>query len=125
MKHTRVILAAALAVLSTHALEAQGRGRGRDRDRDDHRGNEVSAQEQQRRIAEEQQRQAAYEARLSAQINAANARAAQLQAQRRANAQLAAQQRYIQQLQAEQARARASLSYNNDPYVTAVPSYRY
>jgi len=131
MQYTRLIAGAALMVLGANAAQAQGRGRGRGNDQGEHRGEDqgrghvVSSAEQQRRIAEEQQRQADYQRRLTAQINAANARNAQLQAQRRSNAQLAAQQRYIQQLQAEQARTRSVHNYTTDPYVSAPPTYRY
>ena len=60
-----------LALLGGTTANAQGRGRGRGRE--DHQnppGQQVSQQEQQRRIAEEQQRQAEYQRTLDALTNA-------------------------------------------------------
>jgi len=118
--------AALLLAASSTAVFAQGRGRGRGRDdHPDTPGRYVSQQEQQRRIAEEQRRQSDYQRSLDAQVRAAQARTAQIQAQQRATAQLAAQQRYVQELQAQQARMRVQRDLSRDPYVSAVPTYRY
>src|SRR3569833_2432627 len=127
MQKIRLISTAALLLAaSSTAVLAQGRGRGRGRDdHPDTPGRYVSQEEQQRRIAEEQRRQADYQRALDAQVRAAQARTAQIQAQQRATAQLAAQQRYVQALQAQQARMRVQRDLSRDPYVTAVPTYRY
>lgn len=125
MKHNQLLTAAALALAVSTLAGAQGRGRGRGEEHPNPPGRQVSAQEQQRRIAEEQQRQQNYQRTLDAQLRAAQARTAQIQAQQRATAQLAAQQRYVQELQAQQARLRAQRDYARDPYVTTAPSYRY
>jgi hypothetical protein len=124
MKQKHVIAVAALLVVGGTTANAQGRGRGRGDEHPNPPG-QVSAQEQQRRIAEERQRQTQYQQRLDAQVRAAQARTAQIQAQRRNSAELAAHQRYLQQLQAQQAQARAIRDYSHDPYVTAPPLYRY
>jgi hypothetical protein len=126
MKHNYLVAIGVLTLLGGTTANAQGRGRGRGRE--DHQnppGQQVSQQEQQRRIAEEQQRQAEYQRTLDAQIRAAQARTAELQAQQRANAQLAAQQRYLQALRAQEAQLRTQRDYARDPYVTTAPTYRY
>jgi len=126
MKRKHLWTVVAIALVSVSSAEAQGRGRGRGRG-DDHPNppGQVSAQEQQRRIAEERQRQIEYQRTLDAQVRAAQARTAQIQAQRRASAQLAAQQRYVQALQAQQAQLRNQRDYSRDPYVSSLQSYRY
>lgn len=125
MNRRQLVAAAALTLLGSTIASAQGRGRGRGDDHPNPPGQQVSQQEQQRRIAEEQKRQTDYQRSLDAQVRAAQARTAQIQAQQRANAQLAAQQRYVQQLQAQQAALRTQRDYARDPYVTTAPSYRY
>jgi hypothetical protein len=125
MKRKHLVTAAALTLLGSTIAGAQGRGRGRGDEHPNPPGQQVSAQEQQRRIAEERKRQTDYQRTLDAQVRAAQARTAQIQSQQRATAQLAAQQRYAQELQAQQARARAQRDYARDPYVTSAPTYRY
>jgi multidrug efflux pump subunit AcrA (membrane-fusion protein) len=114
-----------------HAQDRDHHDRGRDRDHGRGRGEQasrygqsVSQQEQQRRIQEEQERQREYQARLDAQLRAAQAQQARLQAERHA-AQIQANQRYMDALRAQEAQARAQRRYDRDAYITSPMTYRY
>jgi hypothetical protein len=96
----------------------QGRGRGRGHDK------QQSPEEQQKRIADEQRRTDAYRSHLDDQARIAQQQAAQLQQARRM-AQYRAQQEYAAQLERQRDQLRAERRYDNEPYVVAVPTYRY
>jgi len=96
----------------------QGRGRGRGHDK------QQSPEEQQRRIDDEQRRMDAYRSHLDDQARIAQQQAAQLQQARRM-AQYRAQQEYAAQLERQRDQLRAERRYDNEPYVVAVPTYRY
>ena len=102
---------------------AQGRGRGRG-DEKPAQPQQVSPQEQQRRIAEEKSRQDDYRNKLDAQIRAAQAQQTQLQAQHHAAA-VAQQQRYLETLQRQRQQVATDRDYAHDPYVTTAPQFRY
>lgn len=140
MKHTLVLSAAASLLFVATSAQAQRGGddhRGRQdqhaqdphaqdqHGRGDQRG-QVSAQEQQRRVAEDRQRQADYSQKLNAQIRAAQAQSAELQNQRRV-AQYDAHRQYLETLERQQREQRelAARAYDRDPYYTTPPSYRY
>jgi len=72
----------------------------------------------------EQQRATQYRSRLDQQYRIGVQRSAQLQQQKRIN-QYRAQQQYLAQLRAQQLRLQNARNYSNDPYIYAVPSYRY
>ena len=78
----------------------------------------------QQRAQLEQRRTVQYRTRLDQQYRLGQQRAAQMQQQKHL-AQYRAQQQYLAQLRAQQLRLQASRNYYNDPYVTAVPVYRY
>jgi hypothetical protein len=82
----------------------------------------VAAQSQ--RAQAEQQRAAQYRPRLDQQVRLGQQRSAQLQQQKHL-AQYRAQQQYLAQLRAQQLRLQTARNYSNDPYVRAVPTYRY
>jgi hypothetical protein len=84
----------------------------------------VPAAAQNQRAQAEQQRAAQYRPRLDQQVRLGQQRSAQLQQQKHL-AQYRAQQQYLSQLRAQQARLQTSRNYSNDPYVRAVPVYRY
>jgi hypothetical protein len=116
----------AFAIISVAVVgqaQAQGRGRGRG-DEGRPAPQAVTAQEQQRRIAEERSRQQDYRNKLDGQIRAAQARQSQIQAQHHA-AELAQQQQYLAALQRQRQQIAAERDYSHDPYITTVPAYRY
>ena len=84
----------------------------------------VPAAVQSQRARAEQQRAAQYRPRLDQQVRLGQQRSAQLQQQRHL-AQYRAQQQYLAQLRAQQLRLQTARNYSNDPYVRAVPTYRY
>jgi hypothetical protein len=84
----------------------------------------VPAAVQSQRALAEQQRAAQYRLRLDQQVRLGQQRSAQLQQQKHL-AQYRAQQQYIAQLRAQQLRLQTARNYSNDPYVRAVPTYRY
>lgn len=84
----------------------------------------VAAAVQQQRAQAEQQRAARYRPRLDQQVRLGQQRAAQMQQQKHL-AQYRAQQQYLAQLRAQQLRLQSARNYSNDPYVRAVPTYRY
>jgi hypothetical protein len=84
----------------------------------------VAAGVQQQRAQAEQQRAAQYRPRLDQQVRLGQQRSAQLQQQNHL-AQYRAQQQYLAQLRAQQLRLQTARNYSNDPYVRAVPTYRY
>ena len=84
----------------------------------------VPAAVQSQRALAEQQRAAQYRPRLDQQVRLGQQRSAQLQQQKHL-AQYRAQQQYLAQLRAQQLRLQAARNYSNDPYVRAVPTYRY
>jgi hypothetical protein len=84
----------------------------------------VSAAIQQQRVQVEQRRTTQYRSRLDQQYRLGQQRAAQMQQQKHL-AQYRAQQQYLAQLRAQQLRLQQSRNYSNDPYVSAVPVYRY
>ena len=84
----------------------------------------VAANVQQQRAQAEQQRAAQYRPRLDQQVRLGQQRSAQLQQQNHL-AQYRAQQQYLAQLRAQQVRLQTARNYSNDPYVRAVPMYRY
>ena len=84
----------------------------------------VPAAAQSQRAQAEQQRAAQYRPRLDQQVRLGQQRSAQLQQQKHL-AQYRAQQQYLAQLRAQQLRLQTARNYSNDPYVRAVPMYRY
>jgi hypothetical protein len=84
----------------------------------------VGAAVQQQRAQAEQQRVTQYRPRLNQQVRLGQQRAAQMQQQKHL-AQYRAQQQYLAQLQSQQQRLQIARNYSNDPYVRAVPTYRY
>jgi len=84
----------------------------------------VPAAVQSQRARAEQQRAAQYRLRLDQQVRLGQQRSAQLQQQKHL-AQYRAQQQYLAQLRAQQLRLQTARNYSNDPYVRAVPTYRY
>jgi len=84
----------------------------------------VAAAVQQQRVRAEQQRAAQYRPRLDQQLRLGQQRSAQLQQQKHL-ALYRAQQQYLAQLRAQQLRLQTARNYSNDPYVRAVPTYRY
>ena len=84
----------------------------------------VPAAAQSQRAQAEQQRAAQYRPRLDQQVRLGQQRSAQLQQQKHL-AQYRAQQQYLAQLRAQQLRLQTARNYSNDPYVRAVPTYRY
>jgi hypothetical protein len=84
----------------------------------------VPAAVQSQRALAEQQRAAQYRLRLNQQVRLGQQRSAQLQQQKHL-AQYRAQQQYLAQLRAQQLRLQTARNYSNDPYVRAVPTYRY
>jgi hypothetical protein len=84
----------------------------------------VPAAVRSQRALAEQQRAAKYRPRLDQQVRLGQQRSAQLQQQKHL-AQYRAQQQYLAQLRAQQLRLQAARNYSNDPYVRAVPTYRY
>jgi hypothetical protein len=125
---TPIVIAAGIIMASAiipHSAMAQGQSDDHRKDRHDNaKGQQNSNQEQQRRIAEERQRQTDYQRVLDQRVAAAQAQQAQLQAQHR-NAQYAQQQAYVQGLREQRQRVTAERNYQNDPYVTTAPTYRY
>ena len=121
MRRHHLLAIALISVAS--AAGAQGRGRGHDEHPENH-GRDVSQAEQQRRISEEQQRQRDYQARLDAQVRAAEAQQAQIQAQHHA-AELAQHQRYVEALRRQQEQARAQRDVAREAYISAPMMYRY
>jgi hypothetical protein len=79
---------------------------------------------QQQRAQAEQRRATQYRSRLDQQYRLGQQRAAQMQQQRHL-AQYRAQQQYLAQLRAQQLRLQTARNYSNDPYIRAVPAYRY
>lgn len=75
-------------------------------------------------MEEEQRRTDDYRRHLDDQVRAAQQQAAALQQARR-TAQYRAQQEYAEQLERQREQLRAERRYDNDPYVIAVPTYRY
>jgi len=84
----------------------------------------VPAVAQSQRVHAEQQRAAQYRPRLDQGLRLGQQRAAQLQQQKHL-ALYRAQQQYLAQLRAQQLRLQTARNYSNDPYVRAVPVYRY
>jgi hypothetical protein len=84
----------------------------------------VAVAVQQQRARAEQQRATQYRPRLDQQVRLGQQRSAQLQQQKHL-AQYRAQQQYLAQLRAQQLRLQTARNYSNDPYVRAVPTYRY
>jgi hypothetical protein len=142
MKRIRVLTAAliALAVAGTTAAQAQD-ARGRKSDdhgrqphqaqpaqqaqRDPYVKQDVSQQEQQRRIQEEQQRNAQYRQRAEQQTQALRDQNARLRQANRA-AQYRAQQAYAERIREQQLQQqRLQPNYNNDPYIRTPNNYRY
>jgi hypothetical protein len=93
----------------------QGRGRGRGHEQSDDRD---------KRVKDEQRRMDDYRRHLDDQSRIAQQQAAQLQQARRM-AQYRAQQDYAAQLERQREQLRAERRYDNEPYVVAVPTYRY
>ena len=104
--------------------DARGRDARDQRDAQQAQGRQLSAQEQQLRIAEQRQRDEQYQARLNRQVAMAQRHGSDLQAQRR-NAEYSAHQQYLQNLQEQRQRLQAQRDYSRDPAFTTAPTYRY
>jgi hypothetical protein len=111
---TALVAATAFAGVA-HAQGDQGRGRGRGHEQPDDRD---------KRIKDEQRRTDDYRRHLDEQTRIAQQQAAQLQQARRA-AQYRVQQEYAAQLERQREQLRAERRFDNEPYVVAVPTYRY
>jgi hypothetical protein len=111
---TALVAATAFAGVA-HAQGDQGRGRGRGHEQSDDRD---------KRVKEEQRRTDDYRRHLDEQTRVAQQQAAQLQQAQRA-ARYRVQQDYAAQLERQREQLRAERRYDNDPYVIAVPTYRY
>ena len=127
MQRISMMIAAVAAATAlsgvANAQGDQGRGRGRGHD-DDKKQPQASQEDQRRRMQDEQRRTDEYRRHLEEQVRAAQQQAAALQQSRRAS-HSRAQQEYAEQLQHQQEQLRAERRYDNDPYVVAVPTYRY
>jgi hypothetical protein len=124
MRTIHVVAGLAALFVSAAPLQAQLRRDNRDQQDNRGQGRQLSAQEQQQRIAEQRQRDAQYQTHLRQQVVVAQQQADQMQRQRR-NAQYAAQQQYLRNLQEQQQRLQAQRDYSRDPAFVTAPTYRY
>jgi len=118
MKLAHAFSIGALLLSVATVAQAQGRGRGRGKE------HQPTAQEQQQRIDEERHRQSDYQAKLDAQVRAAQAQAAALQQQHR-TAQYQQHQQYLEALQQQRQRVQVPRDIEHDPYITTGSIFRY
>jgi hypothetical protein len=112
---TLVASTAFAGVAQAQGDQGRGRGRGHEHEQSDDRD---------KRIKDEQRRTDDYRRHLDEQTRVAQQQAAQLQQAQRA-ARYRVQQDYAAQLERQREQLRAERRYDNDPYVVAVPTYRY